>query len=181
MLHAQLLHNSYYTYNFFYAEVQALLGVTLMTVVVHHIVLLVQPMARNHRKKKLMKFVLYFWRFLDLQTDLVGYCHKFDAYFSLLHVCVFLERVLQDGLYYEFCRYSPKAVVKMYGNTPEKLFAVVKYSRSVSTYKLINYTLHIQCFIWKMGVGGEDSHVKAACQNIDNYIMIYYSNYCTRM
>ena len=53
--------------------------------------------------------------------------------------CVFLERVLQDGLYYEFCRYSPKAVVRMYGNIPEKLFAVVKYSRSVSTCKVVKY------------------------------------------
>lgn len=51
-------------------------------------------------------------------------------------VCVmipYVERILQDGLYYEFCRYSPQAVVRMYGDAPEKFSAVVKYNRYVIT------------------------------------------------
>ena len=37
-----------------------------------------------------------------------------------------LERVLQDGLYYEFTRYSPTAVVRMYGEGRDTS-AVVKF------------------------------------------------------
>ena len=66
------------TYFTLIAEVPALLGVTLMTVVVHriHVVPLVQPVARNHHERMLTKPVLYFWRCLDLLTDLVGYSQK---------------------------------------------------------------------------------------------------------
>ena len=54
----------------------------------------------------------------------------------MYYVCVVIpcvERILQDGLYYEFCRYSPQAVVRMYGDVPEKLSAIVKYNRYAMT------------------------------------------------
>lgn len=38
------------------------------------------------------------------------------------------ERVLLDGLYYEFGRYSTNVVIKMYGDA-EKRWAVIKYRR----------------------------------------------------
>ncbi len=41
------------------------------------------------------------------------------------------EQVLQDGLYYEFCRYSTDVVVKIYGEDEEKKWAVVKYKRYI--------------------------------------------------
>ena len=41
------------------------------------------------------------------------------------------ERVIQDGLYYEFTRYCPGAVVRMYGEAPDKLWAVVKFKKYV--------------------------------------------------
>ena len=47
---------------------------------------------------------------------------------SILSV-LYSERVLQDGLYYEFCRYSSQAIVRMYGEASEKKWAVVKYKK----------------------------------------------------
>ena len=54
----------------------------------------------------------------------------FVWHFMWLLLCMkmCLERILQDGLYYEFCRYSPQAVVKMYGEAPERRSAIVKYN-----------------------------------------------------
>ena len=40
----------------------------------------------------------------------------------------FSERVLQDGLYYEFCRYSNNVVVRLYSDA-EKKWAMIKYKR----------------------------------------------------
>lgn len=42
------------------------------------------------------------------------------------------ERVLQDGLYYEFCRFSTDVVVKMYTKSDKK-WAMIKYKRFVYT------------------------------------------------
>lgn len=43
---------------------------------------------------------------------------------------VFSDRVLMDGLYYEFCRYSNNVAVRLYGESDKK-WAVVKYKRWV--------------------------------------------------
>ncbi len=38
------------------------------------------------------------------------------------------ERVLQDGLYYEYTRYSSSAEIRMYGDDSDK-WAVVKFKK----------------------------------------------------
>lgn len=46
------------------------------------------------------------------------------------------ERVLQDGLYYEFTRHSPGAVVRMYGKEGQDIpWAVVKFKTWVMCMK----------------------------------------------
>lgn len=43
---------------------------------------------------------------------------------------MFAERVLQDGLYYEFCRYSNNVAVRLYTDSDKK-WAIIKYKRWV--------------------------------------------------
>ena len=39
-----------------------------------------------------------------------------------------VERVLQDGLYYEYTRYAPTVEIRMYGDDSEK-WAVAKFNK----------------------------------------------------
>lgn len=80
---------------------------------------------------------------------------KYNNYNNVLchYWCLsFSERALQDGLYYEFCRYSNNVVVRLYGDS-EKKWAVVKYKR----YVWVNWKMSISpspiisCMNWEVG------------------------------
>ena len=64
--------------------------------------------------------------------------------FNLLPLPPSPERVLQDGLYYEFTRYSSSAVIRMYVDNMDT-WAVVKFERSV-------YTIIIQVSFYKADI-----------------------------
>ena len=59
-----------------------------------------------------------------------------------MYVCMSLvERVLQDGLYYEYTRYSPTVEIRMYGDDSDK-WAFAKFKTYVGSLSdVIMYSL----------------------------------------
>lgn len=87
-------------------------------------------------KRGKLKSILSYSESPTLLPDQVYSTHSQLSYTCIQHMyctCIIscicdlpTERVLQDGLYYEFTRYCPTAVVRMYGDGRE-ISAIVKF------------------------------------------------------